>query len=79
MLVLTARGRWQEKVEGLEAGADDYLVKPFQMEEMLARVRTLVRRAAGWAEPVLHSGAIALDTASQTVKVNEIAVGFDTI
>lgn len=74
VLVLTARGRWQDKVEGLEAGADDYLVKPFHMEEMLARLRALVRRSAGWADPVLESGPIALDTASQSVEVNEVAV-----
>jgi two-component system response regulator PhoP len=70
VLILTARGRWQEKVEGLEAGADDYLVKPFEMEELAARVRALIRRAAGWSQPVLHCGAVSLDTGSQTVAVN---------
>ncbi|MEO5702766.1 MAG: response regulator transcription factor, partial [Gammaproteobacteria bacterium] len=68
ILILTARGRWQEKVEGLEAGADDYLVKPFHMEELLARIKALVRRAAGWAQPVLRCGPIELDTVSQAVK-----------
>ena len=70
VLILTARGRWQEKVEGLEAGADDYLVKPFHFAELLARLRALVRRAAGWASPVLVSGPVRLDTASQTVTVD---------
>lgn len=70
VLILTARGRWQEKVEGLEAGADDYLVKPFHMQELLARLRALVRRAAGWADTVLRCGAMRLDTATQSVQVN---------
>lgn len=74
ILILTARGRWQDKVQGLEAGADDYLVKPFEMEELLARVRALIRRSSGWAEPVLTSGPVLLDTSSQTVQVNGTAV-----
>lgn len=69
VLILTAHGRWQEKVEGLESGADDYLVKPVHMEELLARVRALVRRASGWAQPVLSGGPITLDTKAQTVTV----------
>ncbi len=56
ILVLTARGRWEDKVDGLGAGADDYLVKPFHMEELLARVQALLRRAAGWSHPVLAAG-----------------------
>jgi two-component system response regulator PhoP len=67
ILILTARGRWQDKVEGLEAGADDYLVKPFHVEELLARLKALVRRSAGWAQPVLECGPIRLDTAAKTV------------
>jgi len=67
VLILTARGRWQDKVEGLDAGADDYLVKPFQMEELLARAKALLRRAAGLAQPVIRCGPIALDTARQSV------------
>jgi two-component system response regulator PhoP len=70
VLILTARGRWQDKVEGLDAGADDYLVKPFQMEELLARTKALLRRAVGLAQPVIRCGPIALDTARQSVTLN---------
>jgi two-component system, OmpR family, response regulator PhoP len=67
ILILTARGRWQDKVEGLEAGADDYLVKPFYTEELLARLRALIRRTGGWTQAVLHCETIALDTGAQRV------------
>jgi two-component system, OmpR family, response regulator PhoP len=70
ILILTARDRWEEKVEGLQAGADDYVAKPFHFEEVLARVRALIRRAGGWSTPELVCGPIALDTRAQTVKVN---------
>ncbi len=70
VLILTARGRWQEKVEGLEVGADDYLVKPFHMEELIARIRALVRRSAGWADSTLRIGPIALDTNTQQVALD---------
>jgi len=70
VLILTARSTWQDKVQGLETGADDYLVKPFHLEELVARLRALVRRASGWTESVLRCGAIALDTAAQKVTVN---------
>jgi len=65
VLILTARSRWQEKVEGLEAGADDYLVKPFQMEELIARVKALLRRATGSATTELRCGCITLDLGKQ--------------
>ena len=74
ILILTARGRWQDKVEGLEAGADDYLVKPFHMEELLARVKALVRRSAGWSQPVLDFGLFQLDTTRQQVTIQGHAV-----
>lgn len=67
ILILTARSRWQEKVLGLEVGADDYLTKPFHMEELMARVTVLLRRAAGKAENVLKNGRLSLDTGSQKV------------
>lgn len=71
ILILTARARWQEKVQGLEAGADDYVVKPFHMEEVLARLRALIRRAAGVADSVIRCGDVALDTSAQEVTVEE--------
>lgn len=74
ILILTARGRWQEKVEGLEAGGDDYLVKPFHMEELLARLKVLLRRAAGWSQPILRCAPVALDTVTQQVSVNGVPV-----
>jgi two-component system OmpR family response regulator len=67
VLVLTARGNWEERVEGIDAGADDYLVKPFQVEELIARTRALVRRAAGQANPVITIGDMVLDTRQMRV------------
>ena len=70
ILILTARTRWQEKVEGLETGADDYLAKPFHIEELLARVRALIRRSAGLAQAEILCGPVHLNTSSQEVRVN---------
>jgi len=67
ILILTARGDWQDKVEGLEAGADDYLVKPFHMEELAARINALLRRAAGHAKPKLSFGPLTIDTVGRVV------------
>jgi len=72
ILILTARSRWQEKVEGLEAGADDYLVKPFHYEELQARINALIRRSAGVAHPVLTHDNIELDTVAQEVTVSGV-------
>ncbi len=70
VLILTARDRWQDKVDGLSAGADDYVVKPFHFEEVNARVSALLRRSGGWASSVLTAGPVALDMAKQDLTVN---------
>ena len=67
VLILTARGHWQDKVKGLEAGADDYLVKPFHTEELRARANALIRRAAGSATALMQFGPISIDTSSKRV------------
>jgi two-component system response regulator PhoP len=71
ILILTARGDWQDKVAGLDAGADDYVVKPFQIEEILARLNALLRRAAGFAKPVLEFGSLNLDLTAKRLTVND--------
>lgn len=70
ILILTAQGRWQDKVEGLDAGADDYLVKPFHFEELLARVKALLRRSVGIAQPMVRCGSVVLDIGTQALKVD---------
>jgi len=70
VLLLTARGRWSEKVTGFDAGADDYVTKPFQMEEVLARLRALIRRAAGHASSELSCGPLTLDTSRGRVALD---------
>lgn len=67
VLVLTARGNWEERVEGIDAGADDYLAKPFQLEELMARVRSLIRRSVGHGSAILTAGPLALDTRQMRV------------
>lgn len=74
VLILTARGDWHERVEGIDAGADDYLPKPFRMEELVARLRALVRRAAGQASAVLSIGALTLDTRRMQVSLDGVPI-----
>lgn len=71
VLILTARGAWQDRVEGLNSGGDDYLVKPFQMEELVARLRALIRRSAGLASSELQFGAVCLNTETGRVHHRE--------
>ena len=74
ILILTARSRWQEKVEGLEAGADDYLTKPFHPQELLARIKVLLRRSVGLADSRLSCGPISIDTSSNQVFLNDAPI-----
>ena len=74
ILILTARDRWEDKVDGLDAGADDYVVKPFHVEEVTARVNALLRRTGGWASSVMTAGPVTLDMSRQDVKVNDEAI-----
>lgn len=74
ILILTARSNWQDKVEGLEAGADDYLTKPFHPEELRARIHALLRRANGHASPILAYGPITIDTSAKRVYRDKVEV-----
>ena len=74
VLVLTARGAWTERVEGIDSGADDYLPKPFEMDELIARLRALLRRSAGQPAPVFKSGDVALDTRLMRVSVRGMPI-----
>jgi len=74
VLALTARGAWAERVEGIDAGADDYLPKPFRMEELLARARALIRRSAGHGVPIIEAGSLSLDARQMRVAVDGVPV-----
>jgi two-component system response regulator PhoP len=74
ILILTARDRWEDKVAGLDAGADDYVVKPFHVEEVTARVNALLRRSGGWASSVMKAGPVTLDMSRQELKVDGASV-----
>ena len=79
VLILTARDTWSEKVTGLRAGADDYLAKPFELEEMLARLEALIRRASGHASPVLECGPVKLDTNTSRVTLSGAPVALTAL
>jgi two-component system response regulator PhoP len=74
ILILTARDRWEDKVDGLSAGADDYVVKPFHFEEVSARVNALLRRSGGWASSQLEAGPVSLNMSRQELKVGDEVV-----
>lgn len=74
VIILTARGTWAERVDGIDAGADDYLPKPFHMEELMARLRALLRRSTGQVQPLITIGSVTVDPRTQQVSVNSIPV-----
>jgi DNA-binding response OmpR family regulator len=74
VIILTARGNWEERVEGIDCGADDYLAKPFRIPELLARLRAVLRRYSGQGKPVLSSGPISIDTRQRLVMVDGLPV-----
>lgn len=74
VLILTARGAWPERVEGIDAGADDYLTKPFRMEELLARARALIRRSSGLADAIIEAGGLSLDTRQMRISAGGVPV-----
>jgi len=78
IMILTARAEWQDKVEGLESGADDYLTKPFHPEELKARVSALIRRSAGHAQPLIELGPLKIDLTSQRVHRNDQEIELTT-
>lgn len=79
VIILSARGQWSEKVEGIEAGADDYLAKPFEPAELVARVRALIRRSAGHSEAVLTIGDLTLDTRRMQASVGGVALSLSPL
>ncbi len=78
IIILTARDSWQDKVAGLDAGADDYLTKPFHSEELIARLNALIRRSVGQASPVIENGPITLNTKSMLVEVDNNAISLSS-
>lgn len=79
VLILTARGSWAERVDGIDAGADDYLPKPFRMEELLARLRAIIRRSAGHASPVATAGDVTLDERQMRVSVRGVPIALSPL